>query len=55
MVFTLQLSRAAQKALDKLPPNVVKKICQHLEEVARNPYRPRPKADIAPVAGSKIL
>ena len=55
MVFTLQLSRTAQKALDKLPPNAVKKIYHHLEEVARDPYRPRPKADIVPVAGSETL
>jgi mRNA-degrading endonuclease RelE of RelBE toxin-antitoxin system len=55
MVFTLQLSHTAQKALDKLPPNVVKKIYHHLEEVARDPYRPRPKADIVPVAGSQTL
>ncbi len=55
MVFTLQLSRTAQKALDKLPPSAVKKIYHHLEEVARDPYRPRPKADIVPVAGSKTL
>ncbi len=55
MVFTLQLSRTAQKALDKLPPNAVKKIYHHLEEVTRDPYKPRPKADIVPVAGSKTL
>ena len=55
MVFTLQLSHTAQKALDKLPPNAVKKIYHHLEEVARDPYRPRPKADIVPVAGSETL
>jgi mRNA-degrading endonuclease RelE of RelBE toxin-antitoxin system len=55
MVFTLQLSRTAQKALDKLPPNAVKKIYHHLEEVARDPYRPRPKADtgIARVRGAE--
>ncbi len=55
MVFTLQLSRTAQKALDKLPPSAMKKIFRHLEEVARDPYRPRPRADIVPVAGSKTL
>lgn len=55
MAFTLQLSRTAQKALDKLPPNAVKKIYVHLEELKRDPYRPRPKADIVPVAGSETL
>jgi mRNA-degrading endonuclease RelE of RelBE toxin-antitoxin system len=55
MAFTLQLSRTAQKALDKLPPNAVKKIFAHLEEIKKDPYRPRPKADIVPVAGSEIL
>jgi len=55
MTFTLQLSRTAQKALDKLPSNAVKKIYHHLEEVARDPYRPRSRADIVPVAGSKTL
>lgn len=51
-MFTIQLSHTAQKALDKLPPNVVKKIFIHLEELRRDPYRPRPIADIVPVAGS---
>ncbi|RQW78960.1 MAG: hypothetical protein EHM14_10370 [Methanothrix sp.] len=55
MVFKLQLSRTAQKALDKLPSNAVKKIFIHLEELKRNPYRPRPFADIVPVAGSKTV
>jgi len=36
MVFTLQLSRTAQKALDKLHSNTVKKIYHYLEEVARS-------------------
>ena len=51
-MFTIQLSHTAQKALDKLPPNVVKKIFIHLGELRRDPYRPRPMADIVPVAGS---
>jgi len=55
MAFTLQLSRTAQKALDKLPPTLVKKIYAHLEELKRDPQRPRPKADIVPVAGSETL
>jgi mRNA-degrading endonuclease RelE of RelBE toxin-antitoxin system len=55
MTFTLLLSRTTQKALDKLPPNTLKKLYPHLEEIARDPYRPRPKADIAPVAGSGTL
>jgi mRNA-degrading endonuclease RelE of RelBE toxin-antitoxin system len=51
-MFALQLSRTAQKALDKLPPNATKKIFIHLEEIKRDPYRPRPLADIVPVGGS---
>ena len=55
MVFTLQLSRTAQKALDKPPPSAVKKIYAHLEEIKSDPHRPRPKANIVPVAGSETL
>jgi mRNA-degrading endonuclease RelE of RelBE toxin-antitoxin system len=55
MAFSLQLSRTAQKALDKLPSNAVKKIYAHLEELKRDPHRPRPKADIVHVAGSETL
>jgi mRNA-degrading endonuclease RelE of RelBE toxin-antitoxin system len=51
-MFALQVSRTAQKALDKLPPNAAKKIIIHLEELKRDPYRPRPLADIVPVGGS---
>ena len=51
-MFTIQLSRTAQKALDKLPSNVTKKIFIHLEELKIDPYRPRPLMDIVPVAGS---
>ncbi len=54
MVFTLELSRTAQKALNKLPPNAVKRIWAHLEEIVTDPYRPRPLADIVPVEGSEI-
>jgi mRNA-degrading endonuclease RelE of RelBE toxin-antitoxin system len=55
MAFALQLSRTAQKALDKLPSNAVKKIYAHLEELKRDPHRPWPKADIVHVAGSETL
>jgi mRNA-degrading endonuclease RelE of RelBE toxin-antitoxin system len=51
-MFALQLSRTAQKALDKLPSNATEKIFIHLEEIKRDPYRPRPLADIVPVGGS---
>lgn len=54
MVFTLQLSRTAQKALDELQPNAVRRIWMHLEELQKDPYRPRPLADIVPVEGSKM-
>jgi mRNA-degrading endonuclease RelE of RelBE toxin-antitoxin system len=54
-MFTLQLSRTSQKALDKLPPHAVKKIVIHLEEIKSDPYRPRPLADIVPVEGSETL
>jgi len=55
MVFKLQFSRTSQKALDKLPSNALIKIFTHLEELQRDPYRPRPLADIVPVAGSKTV
>ena len=55
MVFKLQFSRTAQKVLDKLPSNAVRKIFTHLEELKRDPYRPRSLADIVPVAGSKKM
>jgi mRNA-degrading endonuclease RelE of RelBE toxin-antitoxin system len=55
MLFKLQFSRTAQKGLDKLPPNALTKIFTHLEELKRDPYRPRPLADIVPVAGSKTV
>ena len=54
MVFALELSRTAQKALNKLPPNAVKRIWASLEEIRKDPYRPRPLADIVPVEGSEI-
>ena len=54
-MFTIQLSRTAQKALDKLPATAVEKIFAHLEELKIDPYRPRPKADIVPVEGSETL
>ncbi|VVB71384.1 ParE toxin of type II toxin-antitoxin system, parDE [uncultured archaeon] len=54
-MFALQLSRTAQRALDKLPPNIARKIFTHLEELKRDPYRPRPLVDIAPVAGSENM
>ncbi len=55
MAFKLQFSRTAQKALDKLHSDAVRKIFTHLEELQRDPYRPRPLADIVPVAGSKTV
>ena len=55
MAFKLQFSRTAQKALDKLPSNAVRKIFTHLEELKRDPYRPRSLADIVPVAGSEKM
>ncbi len=55
MAFTLLLSRTTQKALDRLPTIAVKKIFNHLEELKRDPYRARPMADIAPVAGCETL
>lgn len=54
MVFKLELSRTAQKALNKLPANAVKRIWVHLEEIKKDPYGPRPLADIVPVEGSVI-
>ena len=55
MMFTIQLSCTAQKALDKLPITAVGKILAHLEELKIDPYRPWPKADIVPVGGRETL
>ena len=55
MAFTLLLSRTTQKALDKLPAKAMQKIFNHLEELKRDPFRARPMADIAPVAGCETL
>jgi len=54
-MFTIQLSRTAQKTLDKPPPNVVKKIFIHLGDLKKDPYRPLPMADIVPVAGIEMV
>lgn len=54
-MFTIQISRTAQKTLDKLPSNIVKKIFIHLGDLKRDPYRPRPMADIVPVAGIEMV
>jgi mRNA-degrading endonuclease RelE of RelBE toxin-antitoxin system len=54
-MFTLKLLRISEKALDKLPPQDVKKIVAHLEEIKSDPYRARPLADIVPVRGSETL
>ena len=54
-MFTIQLSHTTRKALDKLPPNITKKILIHLEELKKDPYRPRPMADIVPVAGTEMV
>jgi mRNA-degrading endonuclease RelE of RelBE toxin-antitoxin system len=53
--FKIELSRTAQKALDKLPPNEVRRIWRHIGELQKDPYRPRPLADIVPVEGSSTM
>lgn len=55
MEFKLRLSRTSQKALDRLPPNSVKKIYTHLEELKKDPRRPRPSTDIVHITGSETL
>ena len=55
MTYTIELSHTARKALDKLQPNIAKKIIIRLEEIKRDPYRPRPMADIVPVEGSETM
>lgn len=54
-MFTLLLSRTAQKTLDTLPRTAAQKIFFHLEDLKIDPYRPRPKVDIVPIGGSETL
>ena len=55
MTFEIELTRTAQKALDKLQPNAVRRIWRHIGELQKDPYRPRPMADIVPVEGSSTF
>lgn len=51
--FALVLSRGASKALDKLETRTAKKIIGALQEIQRDPLRPRPGVDILKIRGRK--
>ena len=55
MTFKIELTRTARKALDKLQPNALKRIWRHIGELQKDPFRPRPMANIVPVEGSETL
>jgi mRNA-degrading endonuclease RelE of RelBE toxin-antitoxin system len=51
MTFSLEITREAQKSLNKLDNRIIKRIYVHLEEIQRDPFRPRPFADIVKIKG----
>jgi mRNA-degrading endonuclease RelE of RelBE toxin-antitoxin system len=51
--FTLDLSRGAGKSLDKLGTRTAKKVVEALREIQKDPFRPRPGADIIKIKGRK--
>jgi mRNA-degrading endonuclease RelE of RelBE toxin-antitoxin system len=53
MNFTLKILREARKELDKLDNKSLIKIYSHLEELKRDPFRPRPTADITKIRGNR--
>jgi mRNA-degrading endonuclease RelE of RelBE toxin-antitoxin system len=53
MPFDLDLSRVASKALDKLETRTAKKVVEALREIQKDPFRPRPGADIIKIKGRK--
>jgi mRNA-degrading endonuclease RelE of RelBE toxin-antitoxin system len=53
MTYSLKLLRPARKELDKLDKSRAEKIHSSLEELKKDPYRPRPGMDIRLVEGKK--
>jgi mRNA-degrading endonuclease RelE of RelBE toxin-antitoxin system len=53
MSFTLKILREARKELDKLDNTSLIKIYPHLEELKKDPFRPRPTADITKIKGNR--
>jgi mRNA-degrading endonuclease RelE of RelBE toxin-antitoxin system len=51
MTFSLEITREARKSLNKLDIKIIKRIYAHLEEIRRDPFRPRPSADIVKIKG----
>jgi len=51
MTFSLEITREAQKSLNKLDNRIIKRIYAHLEEIQIDPFRPRPFADIVKIKG----
>jgi mRNA-degrading endonuclease RelE of RelBE toxin-antitoxin system len=53
--YSLDISRDAKKALDRLNLNATKKIISHFKEIQKDPFRSRPMADILKIKGRSIL
>jgi mRNA-degrading endonuclease RelE of RelBE toxin-antitoxin system len=53
MSFALKILREARKELDKLDNKSLIHIYSHLEELERDPFRPRPAADIVKIKGNR--
>jgi mRNA interferase RelE/StbE len=53
MTYSLKLLRPARKELDKLDRSRAKKVDACLEELKKDPYRPRPGMNINKIEGSK--
>jgi len=53
MSFTLKILREARKELDKVDNKSLIQIYSHLEELERDPFRPRPAADIIKIKGNR--
>jgi len=53
MDYQVLVHRKAKEYFDCLPPEVQKRIKKGLQELAKDPYTPRPNADIKKLSGIK--
>lgn len=53
MTYQVLVHRKAQEYYKSLPAEMQKRIKNGLQELAKNPLNPRPKADIKKLAGTK--
>ena len=51
--FEVLLSETARRQLKDLPPDLQIQIKERLEELGKDPYRPRPRTDIKRLKGPK--